>query len=98
MLGRKEEAIYEAQRAVDLCLEIKDAVSGPEYATNLAFVYAQSGEMDQAVALLSRLLTTLAAERLTLAHLRLSWELDPLRQNLRFQKILEGPAPATVYK
>ena len=98
LLGRKEEAIREARRAVELCPENKDAVSGPDYAETLAFVYAQSGEVDQAITLLSRLLTTPAADRVTLAHLRLSWEWDPLRKDPRFQKILEGPEPATVYK
>ena len=97
LLGRKEEAIREARRAVDLCPENKDAVSGPGYAATLAFVYAQSGEVDQAVTLLSHLLTAPAAERITLAHLRLSWEWDPLRNHPGFQKILEGPEPKTIY-
>jgi len=98
LLGRKEEAIREARRAVDLCPENKDAVSGPDYAATLAFVYAQSGEVDQAITLLSRLLTTPGADRVTLAHLRLSWEWDPLRKDARFQKILESPEPKTIYK
>lgn len=98
LLGRKEEAIREARRAVELCPENKDAVSGPEYSATLAFVYAQSGEVDQAIKLLSRLLTTPSADRVTLAHLRLSWEWDPLRQDPRFRKILESPEPKTVYR
>ena len=97
LLGRKEEAIRTARRAVELCPETKDAANAPDYATNLAFVYAQSGEVDQAVTLLSHLLTTPAAERVTLAHLRLGWEWDPLRKDPRFQKILEDPEPKTVY-
>lgn len=97
LLGRKEEAIRTAQRAVELCPETKDAAAAPVYATNLAFVYAQCGEVDQAVTLLSHLLTTPAAERITLAHLRASWEWDALRQDPRFQKILEGPEPKTIY-
>ncbi|HEY5036074.1 MAG TPA: hypothetical protein VII74_02955 [Chthoniobacterales bacterium] len=97
LLGRKEDAIREARRAVELCPESKDAVQGPTYAADLAFVYAQSGEGDQAVTLLSRLLTTPSAERITLAHLRLSWEWDPLRKDPRFAKILAGPQPATLY-
>ncbi|MEP6975858.1 MAG: tetratricopeptide repeat protein [Spartobacteria bacterium] len=97
MLRRKESAIAEARRAVELRPESKDAVAGPLFTANLAFVYAQTGEVDQAVTLLSRLLTTPSAERITFAHLRLSWEWDPLRQDPRFQKMLEGPEPATVY-
>jgi TolB-like protein/class 3 adenylate cyclase/Flp pilus assembly protein TadD len=98
LLGQKEDAIREARRAMELCPESKDAVSGPAYATDLAFVYAQTGEVEQAVTLLAHLLTTPAAERITLAHLRLSWEWDPLRKDPRFQKILEGPEPKTVFK
>ncbi|HMJ04790.1 MAG TPA: tetratricopeptide repeat protein, partial [Chthoniobacterales bacterium] len=97
LLGRKEEAIRIARRAVDLCPATKDAGGGPIYETNLAFVYAQSGEVDQAVTLLSHLLTTPGADRITLAHLRLSWEWDPLRKDPGFQKILERPEPKTIY-
>ena len=97
LLGRKEDAIREARRAVELCPESKDAVDAPIYATNLAFVYAQTGEVNQAVTLISRLLTTPAAERVNLAYLRLSWEWDPLRNDPRFKALLEGPEPATIY-
>jgi hypothetical protein len=34
---------------------------------------------------------------MTLAELRLRWEWDSLRSNPRFQKILAGPEPKTVY-
>ncbi len=98
LLGRKEEAIREARRAIELLPESKDAVEGPDYATTLAFVCAQTGEADEAISLLAHLLTTPSAERMTQAHLRLSWEWDPLRQDARFQEILEGPEPDTVYK
>ncbi len=96
LLGQKEDAIREARRAVELCPESKDASAAP-YAADLAFVYAQSDEMEEAVTLLSRLLTTPGAERITLAHLRLSWEWDRLRQDPRFKALIEGPEPVTVY-
>jgi TolB-like protein/class 3 adenylate cyclase/Flp pilus assembly protein TadD len=94
-LGRKDEAIRESLRAVELVPESKDAQGGPVYATNLALVYARTGEIDQAITLIERLLTTPNA--VTLTDLRLSWEWDPLRSNPRFQKILEGPEPKTIY-
>ncbi len=97
LLGRREEALREARRAVELCPKNKDAVSGPLYEANLAFVYAHTGEVEPAVTLLSRLLTTPGAEEITLAHLRSNWEWDPLRENPRFQALLAGPEPATVY-
>ena len=98
LLGQKEAAIREARRAVELCPDSKDAVSGPLYAADLAFVYAHTGELEEAITLLSKLLTTPAAQRITLAHLRLSWEWDPLRKDPRFQKIVAGPEPVTLYK
>ena len=94
---RNRNTISESRRAVELSPESKDAIHGPGYSTNLALVYALTGEKDQAVNLLERLLTTPAAE-VTLVQLRLSWEWDPLRKNARFQKILAGPEPKTVYK
>jgi TolB-like protein/class 3 adenylate cyclase/Flp pilus assembly protein TadD len=94
-LGRKNDAIRESRRAVELCPETKDAVEGPGYAGNLALVYARTGEVDQAVTLIERLLTTPAGVIFT--ELRLSWEWDPLRTNARFQKIVTGPEPKTIY-
>ena len=70
-------------------------------ADNLALVYARTGEAEQAITLIERLLTTPAAAgpstNMTLAELRLCWEWDPLRSNPRFQKILAGPEPKTIY-
>ena len=98
-LGRKEEAIREAHRAVDLSPEDEDAVDGPDMAGNLALVYARTGETDQAITLIERLLSTPGAflGNITLAELRLRWEWDPLRSNPRFQEILGGPEPKTIY-
>ncbi|MGH8092446.1 MAG: tetratricopeptide repeat protein [Chthoniobacterales bacterium] len=97
LLGRKDDAVREARHATELCPENKDAVDGPLYAANLAFVYAQSGEVEPAITLLSHLLTTPGADRITLAHLRLSWEWDPLRQDPRFQALIKGSELETVY-
>jgi hypothetical protein len=54
--------------------------------------------------LIERLLSTPGAATnadfpfsITLAELRLRWEWDPLRSNARFQKILAGSEPKTVY-
>src|SRR5262249_24940295 len=48
-LGRKEEAISEARRAVDLLPIAKSAVNGPDNIANLALVYAWTGERDRAL-------------------------------------------------
>ena len=97
LLGHKGEALREARRAVELCPATKDAVSAPFYAANLAFAEAWCGDKNEAITLLERLLTTPGAEGVTLTRLRLSWEWDPLRQDRRFQELLKGPEPATVY-
>ena len=79
----------------DLCPE-NEAIERPLYLGNLALAYALTGETEEAVTLVEQLLTTPAAEGITLTELR-SWKWDGLRSNPRFQKILEGPEPKTVY-
>ena len=106
-LGRKEEAIRECRRAVDLVRVGKDPFLMTPLLTNmLALVYARTGETDQAITLIEGLLTTPGAVitintrsriGMTLMDLRLRWQWDPLRNNLRFQKILAGPEPKTIY-
>jgi tetratricopeptide (TPR) repeat protein len=104
-MGRKEDAIRESRRAVELCPESTDAVNGAQRAGDLALVYARTGETDQALTLIERLLRTPGATTrtsfydggITQAELRLRWQWDPMRSNLRFQKILAGPEPKTIY-
>jgi hypothetical protein len=78
-----------------------DAIERPHYLTNLALVYAMTGETEKAVTLVEQLLITPSVEGggvapITLTQLR-SWKWDSLRSNLRFQKILAGPEPKTIY-
>jgi tetratricopeptide (TPR) repeat protein len=103
-MGRKDDAIREARRAVDLEPESKNAFHGAVESGNLALVYALTGESDQAITLIERLLTTPGPaqpadfpQNITLADLRLRWEWDSLRNNPRFQKILAGPEPKTIF-
>ncbi|MGI8955464.1 MAG: protein kinase domain-containing protein [Chthoniobacterales bacterium] len=102
-MGRKEDAIRESRRAVELDPESQDAFHGALEQANLALVYALVGEPDQAIPLIERLLSTPGAvdgvafpANITLAELRLRWEWDSLRSNPRFQKILAAPEPGTV--
>jgi serine/threonine protein kinase/tetratricopeptide (TPR) repeat protein len=99
-LGRKEEALRESRRAVDL-VPANDAIERPRYLANLALVYALTGETEKAVTLLEQLLTTptlggSGVTPITLTQLR-GWRWDSLRSNPRFQKILAGLEPKTVY-
>jgi TolB-like protein/DNA-binding winged helix-turn-helix (wHTH) protein/Tfp pilus assembly protein PilF len=104
-MQRKEDAIRESRRAIELEPESQNAFHGAAWAANLALVYALIGEQDQAITLIERLLSTPGAvgsgvdstSNITLAELRLRWEWDSLRSNPRFQKILAGPEPKTVY-
>jgi tetratricopeptide (TPR) repeat protein len=104
-MQRKEDAIQESRRAIELEPESQDAFHGAARAANLALVYALTDEQDQAITLLERLLSTPgpvgatseASSNITLADLRLRWEWASLRGIPRFQKILAGPEPKTVY-
>lgn len=103
LMQRKEEAICEGERAVELTPIGKDAIYGAQVLALLAVIYAQTFERDRAIALIERLLVTPAAVlpafegSITLHELRLRWHWDPLRGDPRFQKLLEGPEPATNY-
>jgi TolB-like protein/DNA-binding winged helix-turn-helix (wHTH) protein/Flp pilus assembly protein TadD len=103
-LGRKDDALRESNRAIELEPESQNAFHGVSYSARLALVYARVGEADKALALIEHLLTTpgavnypSSASSITLAELRLRREWDPLRSNPRFEKILAGPEPKTVY-
>ncbi len=99
--GRKEDAIREGRRGLELTdysvLEENDA------AANLALIYARTGETDEAIKLIEKLLTLPAnldgpaIFMMTQADLKWRWVWDPLRSDPRFQKILEEPEPKTVY-
>ncbi len=103
-LGRREDALREGRRAVELVPEAVDAADGPSASGALAVILARVGETDEALALVERLLTTPAAPleffegSITLQELRMRWQWDGLRENARFQKILAGPEPVTVYR
>ncbi len=95
--------IREGRRALEMEPESQNAFHGATRAANLALVYALVGEQDQAITLIERLLSTPGPvqfpdfpQNITLADLRLRWEWDSLRNNLRFKKILSGPEPKTV--
>jgi hypothetical protein len=95
-MGRKEPAIREGQRSVELAPESKDAVIGPWMAGYLAMIYTRVGEIDFALPLLEHLLSVPGqVDRpncsITLSDLRRRWQWDPLRSDSRFQKILSQP-------
>src|SRR5437899_3222258 len=84
-LGRKEDATREALRAVDLMPIAKDAVRGPSRVTNLALVYAWTGEWDRAVEQLE--IVTKIPHGPSYGDLRFNPCWDSLRGDPRFEKI-----------
>jgi len=102
-MGRKEDALREAHRALELKPISRDVIEGAVVEAFQALVFARTGETDKAISELERLLTTpfavdYADECITLSDLRTRWEWDPLRNNRRFQKILASPEPQTIRK
>ena len=92
-LGRKDDAIREGSRAITLYPVTKDAALGPTYILNLAKIYSIVGEYDKAIDRLDYLLSVPCAEYLwqiiSVPFLRIDPQWDPLRNNPRFQDLLE---------
>ena len=89
LLGQKDAAIKEAERAITLLPSGKDAVDGPTYEEQLAAVKAILGDKDRAIPRLQHLLEIPYANFLTPALLRLDPQWDSLRSDPRFQKLCE---------
>jgi TolB-like protein/Flp pilus assembly protein TadD len=93
-MGRKQDAIREGRRAVELKPESKDKVDGTIMNCYLALIYARLGEKDLALPLIERLLKTPGAVdsadySITVNDLKHRWEWDPIRNDPRFQKLIE---------
>ena len=87
LLGRKEDAIREVQRQIEL--DAIDLYRGPVAEDRLAYVYALFGDTEAAVEILDRLLATPYRNAITVERLRLDPALDPIRDDPRFQAMLE---------
>jgi len=88
-LGREKEAIHEGKRAVNLHPISKDAVSGPAYILYLTTIYAIIGEYEDAISKLELLLSVPAGGLVTVPLLKIDPLWDPLRKQLRFQRLLQ---------
>ena len=89
-LGRKQEAIAEGKRAVELRPESQDAFEGPQATAALAQIYAWTGESDEAFRLIDHLLSVPNGVAIPILKLDPAW--DPLRKDPRFQALIDKHA------
>jgi tetratricopeptide (TPR) repeat protein len=90
-LGRKEEALREGQRAIELMPVSKDAINGPNMIEFFAITCAWVGEKDLALKYLSKAIELPGS--LSYGQLKLHPFWDPLRGDPRFEKIVASLAP-----
>jgi TolB-like protein/Tfp pilus assembly protein PilF len=90
-LGRKEEALREGQRAIELLPVEKDSINGAHMIEYFAITAAWVGEKDLACDKLAAALPMPA--QLSYGQLKLLPYWDPLRGDPRFEKIVASLAP-----
>ena len=91
-LGRKEEALSEGQRAIELASSVKDSETEPYVQLCFAIICAWTGQRELALGQLEALSKTPGLLN-TYGNLRLSPLWDPLRGDPRFEKIVSFLAP-----
>ena len=91
-LGRKEDALREGRRAVEMLPVERDALNGVRVREFLAIIYAWTGEKNLACEQLAAVTKFPASA--SYGQLRLHPYWDPLRGDARFEKILASFAPS----
>jgi TolB-like protein/class 3 adenylate cyclase/Tfp pilus assembly protein PilF len=86
-LGRKEEALREGRRAVELLPMQKDALDGPAIVETLALIATWVGDKDLACEQLA--IAVRNPSGVSYGRLKLLPFWDPLRGDLRFEKLVE---------
>src|SRR5881392_3895745 len=86
-LGRKEEALREGRRAVELLPVEKDSMNGTNMVRYLAIIAAWVGDKDLACKQLASIIRR--PSNLSYGHLKLLPFWDPLRGDPRFEKLVE---------
>jgi len=98
VLGQKNSAMTEIQRAIMLLPSAKDRVEGPNFEEGLALIQMTFGENSRAISSLTQLLQTpyvslIYGTSVTAALLRIDPIWDPLRADPAFQKLCEEKQP-----
>ncbi|CAN5784686.1 serine/threonine-protein kinase [soil metagenome] len=89
-LGRREEAMHSARRAIEIVPLSRDALSAPEWLINLARVHTMLGERDAAIDQLAFVLTIPAWVSPAMMGLDPTWK--PLRDHPRFRRLAAMPS------
>ena len=85
-LGRKEDALREGRHAIELLPITKDSIDGAELVKYLAVIYAWCGEKNLAIEQIGA--TLRIPSTLSYGNLKLHPYWDPLRGDLRFERIV----------
>jgi TolB-like protein/class 3 adenylate cyclase/Tfp pilus assembly protein PilF len=92
-LGRKEDALREGRRAIELMPVEKDSINGAHMVEYFAITAAWLGEMDLACEQLAKALRLQGYGTITYGQLKLTPYWDPLRGYPPFEKIVASLAP-----
>jgi len=95
-LGRKEEALREGRRALELAPMVKDSLDGVDVRYVYAVICAWTGERDLAIKQLETLAKIPAGP--SYGDIRLNPNWDPLRGDSHFEKIVASLAPKDLSK
>ena len=90
-LGRKDEALREGRRAIELLPISKDSIDGAELMKYVGVIYAWCGEKDLAIKQVAA--TLKIPNTLSYGNLKLHPYWDSLRGDPRFEKIITDLAP-----
>jgi TolB-like protein/DNA-binding winged helix-turn-helix (wHTH) protein len=93
-LARKDDAVREGRRACELMPVSRDTIVGPALITNLALIYAWTGEKDLAFEQLTA--SAQIPSGVTYGDLKLNPRWDMLRADPRFEKLAATLAPKDV--